>query len=74
MKVNKIGDGMTRVIGYVMIVVALVATLLSGLRVWSMMLLAENGLSRPGAVMELTLLILCGVVIPAGIAALLFKK
>lgn len=65
---------MAKIVGYLMLAVVAAMIFLSGLRVWSLMVLAESGLQRPGAVMELTMMVLCGIVIPAGIAALLLKK
>ncbi|MEJ5028825.1 hypothetical protein WH367_11845 [Comamonas sp. MYb21] len=65
---------MVKFVGYMMLAVVVLMVFLSGLRVWSLMAMAEVGLQRPGAVTELTMMILCGVVIPIGIATLLLKK
>lgn len=65
---------MVKFVGYMMLAVVVLMVFLSGLRVWSLMAMAEVGLQRTGAVTELTMMILCGVVIPIGIATLLLKK
>ena len=65
---------MARVVGYGMLFVVAVMVLLTGMRITSFMALADVGLQRTGAVHEIMMLALCGIVIPLGISALLLKK
>lgn len=65
---------MSRIVGYGLLVVAALMTGICGLKIWSFAVLAESGIQRSGALMEIAILALCGVVIPVGISTLLFKK
>lgn len=65
---------MSRFVGYGLLVVAALMVVAAWVRVSAVMALAENGLHRSGATVEIILIVLCGVVIPIGIASLLLKK
>jgi len=54
-----------------------VAALSAVLAVWSVhttMAFLDLGIVRPTAKLEIIVLVLCGAVVPLGLAALLFKK
>ena len=65
---------MSRFVGYCLLVVAALMAIAAWMRVSAVMMLAENGIQRTGATSEIILIVLCGVVVPIGIAALLLKK
>ncbi len=65
---------MVRFVGYAMFVCSALAALLAWRMGWVMMKMAEAGLVRPGAKLELLLVIFCGVVLPLGLGALILKK
>lgn len=65
---------MVRLIGYLMFVCSALAAVLAWRLGWTMMQLAEIGVVRPGAKLELLLVIFCGVVLPLGIGAIILKK
>lgn len=63
-----------RVLGFVMYVVSAVSVFVAGKLAWAAWLMAEAGLVRQGAKLELIVVLLCGVVLPLGIGALILKK
>lgn len=65
---------MSRFVGYGLLVVAAVMAALSLMRVSVMMTMADAGIHRYGAATELMVMVLCGIVMPIGIATLLLKK
>lgn len=65
---------MVRLVGYAMFVVSAISVYVAYRLGWVMMKMAEADLFRPDARMELVMVILCGVVLPLGIGALILKK
>lgn len=65
---------MVRIVGYAMFVCTALSAALAWRMGWAMMKMTEAGLARPGAKLELLLVIFCGVVLPLGIGALILKK
>lgn len=63
-----------RLIGYAMFFISACSAYFAWRLGWVMMKMAEVDLVRPGAKLELLLVILCGVVLPLGLGALILKK
>ncbi|MEW5680451.1 hypothetical protein [Comamonas kerstersii] len=65
---------MTKAIAFAMFLVAAISIVLAFISVSTMATMLDAGLVKPGAKLEIIVLILCGVVIPSGLGALLLKK
>lgn len=65
---------MARFVGYAMFAVAAISVVLMISSISTMALMLEAGIVKPAAKLEIIVLLLCGVVIPSGIGALLLKK
>lgn len=65
---------MARWVGYCMFLVAVLSAVLAVVSASTMMSMLELGLIKPGAKLEVIVLVLGGVVIPIGIGTLLLKK
>jgi len=65
---------MARVTGFFLLAVAAFCAWMAWYRVGVMQMFAEVGMHRPTAALELSVLILCGVVIPIGLAAILLRE
>lgn len=65
---------MSKFVGYLMLFVAAFCGYMSYVRINVISSLAEVGITRPGAPFEILLLVLCGVVLPLGFAAILLRK
>ncbi len=65
---------MSRFIGCLMLIVAAFCGYFAYYRINVIISLSEVGVTRYGAGFEVLLLILCGVVLPLGLAAILLRK
>ena len=65
---------MVRFIGYAMFAISVFSAYVAWRLGWVMVKMAEADLFRPGARIELALVVFCGVVLPLGIGALILKK
>jgi hypothetical protein len=65
---------MAKIVGFGMLLVAALSLVLAFVVGSTMMDLAQLGIPKPTAKLEILVLILCGVVAPIGFAAILLKK
>ena len=65
---------MTRLVAYLMFAVAVLSLVLLFMTASSAVMLADVGVIKPTAKIEMIVLFLCGVVLPVGLGALLLKK
>lgn len=65
---------MAKIVGFGMLLVAALSLVLAFVVGSTMMDLAQLGIPKPTAKLEILVLILCGVVAPIGFATILLKK